>query len=273
MKFPSLTPAAHPSHKSNSSLWRFVQGRRKAFTLVELLVVIAIIAILASIALPAFQKSMESSRKAACNSNMRQIGVSLISYATDHDGYLPRTVNNGVGAVSSPESSWYMAINPYINSFAKSAGGTYTAVPNNLFLCPSETKRPPEGTVACQYMASTALEASTSTSATTDDAGAGNPPAGPVKIVSIEAPTSTILVTDGYVAIGTYNSKAVADWLTVSGDVAAATVAAAQSLGFRHTEALNALYADGHAASINFADRAATSTKPAAFTSPIWTGR
>ena len=119
MKFLALTPADRRSHESNSFLCLFLQGHRKAFTLVELLVVIAIIAILASLAFPALQKSMESSRKAACNSNLRQIGVSLISYANDHDGYLPRTVNNGVGAVNSMESSWYMALNPYMPTFAK----------------------------------------------------------------------------------------------------------------------------------------------------------
>lgn len=63
---------------------------KRAFTLIELLVVIAIIAILAAILFPVFAQAKTSAKNAAGISNQKQIGLSLIMYATDHDDLLPR---------------------------------------------------------------------------------------------------------------------------------------------------------------------------------------
>lgn len=66
-----------------------LRSRRAGFTLIELLVVIAIIAILAAILFPVFAKARGKARQAACSSNMRQIGMAIISYCTDYDGETP----------------------------------------------------------------------------------------------------------------------------------------------------------------------------------------
>jgi prepilin-type N-terminal cleavage/methylation domain-containing protein len=64
---------------------------RRGFTLIELLVVIAIIAILAAILFPVFAKAREKARQASCLSNLKQIGVALMSYLQDYDERLPAT--------------------------------------------------------------------------------------------------------------------------------------------------------------------------------------
>ncbi|HYR58723.1 MAG TPA: type II secretion system protein, partial [Chthoniobacteraceae bacterium] len=59
------------------------------FTLVELLVVVAIIAVLAALLVPAFNRVVASGRATACISNLRQLGIGLTAYLTEHDNTMP----------------------------------------------------------------------------------------------------------------------------------------------------------------------------------------
>lgn len=59
------------------------------FTLIELLVVLAIIAILAALLLPALAAARNAGRRAACLSNLRQIGLAVHSYAAESNGRIP----------------------------------------------------------------------------------------------------------------------------------------------------------------------------------------
>lgn len=57
---------------------------KPGFTLIELLVVISIIALLIGILLPALGAARESGKRAACLSNIRQIGIAALTYTNDN---------------------------------------------------------------------------------------------------------------------------------------------------------------------------------------------
>ena len=62
------------------------------FTLIELLVVIAIIGILAAMLLPAIGSAREKGRRAACLSNLKQIGLGIAMYADGYNGRMPQDI-------------------------------------------------------------------------------------------------------------------------------------------------------------------------------------
>ena len=59
----------------------------KAFTLIELLVVISIMALLMGVLMPVLAAARSGSRALACKSNLRQLLLASIGYATENDGF------------------------------------------------------------------------------------------------------------------------------------------------------------------------------------------
>jgi prepilin-type N-terminal cleavage/methylation domain-containing protein/prepilin-type processing-associated H-X9-DG protein len=111
----------HPSFRRTT--------RQAGFTLIELLVVIAIIAILAAILFPVFAKAREKARQSSCMNNQRQIAVSILMWAQDHDEELPDSSN-----------VW-----PEIN------------VDRNILMCPTKGKKVANAYVYNNFIAGKAL--------------------------------------------------------------------------------------------------------------------
>jgi len=107
--------------------------RRRGFTLIELLVVIAIIAILAAILFPVFARAREKARQASCQSNLKQIGLSVHMYAQDYDERYPMNSYNVTDCVSQFHAGvgqrlwWYEALTPFVKS-------------TQLWACPSKNQ-------------------------------------------------------------------------------------------------------------------------------------
>jgi prepilin-type N-terminal cleavage/methylation domain-containing protein len=81
--------------------------RRAGFTLIELLVVVLIIGILASVAVPSYLKSVETTKADDAVSLVNMIGTTNKMYALDHSnsyivGTFPTAANTGCGTGACP---------------------------------------------------------------------------------------------------------------------------------------------------------------------------
>jgi len=115
--------------ETGKSVSRFGMDRTavgpSGFTLIELLVVIAIISTLAAMLLPALHNARERARAASCISNLRQIGMGLDMYASEHADRLPHEdANKG-------QMPWPLAILPHMGDN------------RDVLYCPSVSKSHP----------------------------------------------------------------------------------------------------------------------------------
>lgn len=117
----SLTPIGDGNLLSANLKHRriIMQGRTKqsAFTLIELLVVITIISLLIAILLPALAAARNAARAIQCQSNQRQVGIAEFVYANDHNGKILMYQNSNA-------NMWSLSLRQYVSD-------------TQIFFCPS----------------------------------------------------------------------------------------------------------------------------------------
>jgi prepilin-type N-terminal cleavage/methylation domain-containing protein/prepilin-type processing-associated H-X9-DG protein len=240
-----------------------------AFTLIELLVVVAIIAILAAMLLPVLARAKDKSLGAACLSNTKQIGLGVIMYAGDNQDYFPQV------------SPWWTA-GPYQNSMGLPCGGEWFQAdgktpntiapllvaycPNNLvWTCPKRKRGQDYVTAAGIQPGDPRLTGFLSYGFNEIGVfGGPDPTTGLMtgntqkfKSANTQRPTDTVAICDvsGSNDPSQINGDADAAWLDTewAGYSGPATVPTGfnhrvQTAYAKHSNRLNFIYVDGHAA-------------------------
>jgi len=215
---------------------------RRGFTLIELLVVIAIIAILAAILFPVFQKVRENARRAACQSNLKQLGLAFVQYTQDADEKFPGGTAPVGNANYGQGTGWAGQIYPYVKS-------------NGVYLCPDDLYK----IISYGYNQNIAT------------GGTGVVPGNPASLADFSASTQTILLDELSCYSLNYSlpsvpgeiTSPVADGLPYNGTAGQAVNLGASGIGTdnavgvlagnpggtqkpRHTDNANYLMSDGH---------------------------
>jgi prepilin-type N-terminal cleavage/methylation domain-containing protein/prepilin-type processing-associated H-X9-DG protein len=132
------------------------QGRTNShgFTLVELLVVIAIVGSLVAMLFPAVQAARESSRRVACQNNMRQIGIAVLGFESQNAVFPASSwTQAGQGNALGRHVGWRALILPFIEqrnlndlydftiNWWEGSNLDTATYPIDLYVCPSVWER------------------------------------------------------------------------------------------------------------------------------------
>ena len=209
------------------------------FTLIELLVVIAIIAILASMLLPALSKAKAKGKAIHCINNLKQVGLAMILYSDEYDGFIPR--GNGY--------PWFLCYMPYMPEGGKDKD--FRRV--RIYRCSSYPNKDQRRQQIITYVIN-----AWKFSSPTDRVGSEQ--VGPSKLTAFQMPSDTIHLTDNENGAWRPIITGYQDGITDLNDVWAPSHLPYSESGTvrrlsgerrvaanRHNDGANSVFLDGHA--------------------------
>jgi prepilin-type N-terminal cleavage/methylation domain-containing protein/prepilin-type processing-associated H-X9-DG protein len=218
---------------------------RHAFTLIELLVVVSIIAVLAAMLLPTVGMVREAARFTACRSNLRQVGMGVLSYLDDSGGVLMPSYRVGWTSLDSfgwLTWNWRGAIEAggYLGNSQVGGGGNFIKAMG----CPIQQQEQP---IDPAHLHGNALNttgwATYSANILLTSNNPGAPPVEPdagTPVGRIGRTTEVYLASDGHWTINNWNSSASPTAVTNAPEAP-------------HRGNIGILYLDGHVGQISAA--------------------
>lgn len=112
-------------------------GGGRAFTLIEILVVVAIIALLVAVLLPSLARARDVARLSVCLSNVRNLALGCMTYATEHTGRFPGAgrYTDWLGKNNANQTTTF-GRTPVDGTIYRHVGRQ-----NHVYLCPSDPLR------------------------------------------------------------------------------------------------------------------------------------
>lgn len=187
---------------------RFNTVGTKAFTLIEFAAAMCIVMVLAVLGTAGYRRALAKAQSVQCTSNLRQIHLAVMQYTQDNDGTLPYAWNNPLSWVNLLVGYQVPDGVSYIPSFPGYPGRS------PLLRCPSQGKHTTNPTLSTYCMNGTLCS---------------NPPP---KLVNVEKPSKTMLISDGYAQPG--------------GNFQVALFQGAWTPSAAHGDSANIVFVDGH---------------------------
>ena len=121
---------------------RAPRARSGAFTLLELLVVVSIIALLVSLMLACIQTVRQAARSASCLSSLRQMGMSIFTYAIDENGRMPvyKTGTLAMHLAGDGRGKGYFPLQVAAHYLVDARGGAANNDIRNVLICPADKR-------------------------------------------------------------------------------------------------------------------------------------